>query len=298
MVGGGAVIGDRWVRVTLLEKPGYLSAGRTITLAEPRLYALADEDDDSTGGVRIPVDHAEWDAWRAAAARYLLALEGAAADLQSAERRARRAASRTQAGARRRATVAAEAAYEEAAGRYPALARAASDAYWPIHCEIQRRVEAQAGAQRWLLVLERFDGAAQEQLWGLALVKSGPADCDVHVFRWDVPTGLPDDAVCSERQLTAMELDRALLGLRAEWRVRRVHWAPEARAAVERETDGVPFELWWRAATARVDAQEKVIPPRTAVPRQGGAGRPPRRSRRQEVLQLPELPDDDGDPLL
>ncbi|QMU75444.1 hypothetical protein GXW83_06485 [Streptacidiphilus sp. PB12-B1b] len=289
------MIGDMWVRVTLLDKPGYLSAGRSITVAEPQLYALAEED-DSPGGVRIPVDRAEWDAWRAAAVRYLLALESAAADLQSAERRARRAASRSQAGARRRAMVAAEAAYEEAAGRYPALARAASDAYWPIHCEIQRRVEARAGAERWLLVLERFDGAAQEQLWGLALVEHGHTACEVHVFRWDVPTELPGDAVCSERQLTAMELDRALMGLRAEWRVRRVHWAAEARAAVERETDGVPFELWWRAATARTDAQEKVIPPRSAAPRPGGPRRPPRSGRRQEILQLPEP--DDGEPPL
>ncbi len=287
------MIGDMWVRVTLLDKPGYLSAGRAITVPEPRLYALAEEE-DSAGGVRIPVDRAEWAAWRTAAARYLLALEHAAAELQTAERRARRAASRTQAGARRRAAVAAENAYTEAAERYPVLARAASDAYWPIHCEIQRRVEAQAGAQRWLLVLERFDGAKLDQLWGLALVQTGPAVCEVHVFRWDVPTELPEGAVCSERQLTAMELDQALLGLRAEWRVRRVHWAAEARAAVEREAEGVPFELWWRAVTARTDAQEKVIPPRSAAPR-GGSRAPHRPRRRQEVLQLP---DGDDEPLL
>ena len=282
-----------WVRVTLLDKPGYISAGRAVTVAEPQLYALADAE-DSAGGVRIPVDRAEWDAWRAAADRYLLVLEEAAAELQTAERRARRAASRTQSGARRRAAVAAEAAYTEAAGHYPVRVRAASDAYWPIHCEIQRRVEAQAGAQRWLLVLERFDGAQLHPLWGLALVESGPAACEVHVFRWDVPTELPGQAVCSERQLTAMELDRALLGLRAEWRVRRVHWAAEARAAVERETGGVPFELWWRAVTARTDPQEKVIPPRSAAPR-GGPERQQRSGRRQEVLQLP---DGDGEPLL
>jgi hypothetical protein len=288
------MIGDMWVRVALLDKPGYLSASRTITVTEPQLYALADEE-DSSGGVRIPVDRAEWDAWRAAATRYLLVLEGAAADLQSAERRARRAASRTQAGARRRASVAAEAAFAEAADGYPARVRTASDAYWPIHCEIQRRVEAQAGAQRWLEVLERYDGAEQHQLWGLALVESGPAACEVHVFRWDVPTELPDQAVCSERQLTAMELDLALLGLRAEWRVRRVHWAAEARAVVERETDGVPFELWWRAATTRTDAQEKVIPPRSAPPRGARSGRHRPGRRPQEVLQLP---DGDGEPLL
>jgi len=288
------VIGDMWVRVTLLDKPGYLSADRTITVAEPQLYALAGEE-DSTGGVRIPVDRAEWTAWRAAATRYLLLLEHAAADLQTAERRARRAASRTLSGARRRAALAAEAGCAEAAGRYPELARAAADAYWPIHCEIQRRVEAQAGAQRWSLVLERFDGAELDRLWGLALVETGPAACEVHVFRWDVQTTLPDAAVCAERQLTAMELDRALLGLRAEWRVRQVHWAAEARAAVERETDGVPFELWWRAVTARTDAREKVIPPRSAAP--GGGPERPRRSgrRRQEVLQLP---DGDGEPPL
>ena len=288
------MIGDMWVRVTLLDKPGYLSAGRTITVAEPQLYALAEEQ-DSAGGVRIPVDRAEWDPWRAAAARYLLLLDEAAAGLQAAERRARRAASRNRPGARRRATVAAEAAYEEAAERYPVLARVASDGYWPIHCEIQRRVEAQAGAQRWLLVLERFDGAELVPLWGLALVESGHSACEVHVFRWDVPTALPEGAVCSERQLTAMDLDRALLGLRAQWRVQRVHWAAEARAAVERETDGVPFELWWRAVTARTDAQEKVVPPRSAPPR-GGARTPQRPARRrQEVLQLP---DGDGEPLL
>jgi hypothetical protein len=294
------VIGDMWVRVTLLDKPGYLGSGRAITVAEPQLYAL-DEEEEASGGVRIPVDHAEWAAWRAAATRYLLLLDEAAAGLQAAERRARRAAARTRSGARRRATVAAEAAYEEAAERYPELARAASDGYWPIHCEIQRRVEAQAGAQRWLLVLERFDGerfdgAQLAPLWGLALVESGPAACEVHVFRWDVPTALPEGAVCSERQLTAMDLDRALLGLRAQWRVRRVHWAAEARAAVERETDGVPFELWWRAVTARTDAREKVIPPRSATPRSGDGRTPKRPARRhQEVLQLP---DGDGEPLL
>ena len=287
------MIGDMWVRVTLLDRPGYVSASGAITVAEPQLYALADEG-DSSGGVRIPVDRAEWDAWRAAAARYKIVLDAAAADLQSAERRARRAAARTQSGARRRATVAAEAAFTEAAERYPARVRSASDAYWPIHCEIQRRVEAQAGAQRWMQVLERFDGAALDRLWGLGLVDAGPGACEVHVFRWDVPTTLPSDVVCSERQLTAMELDRALLALRAEWRVRRVHWASEARAAVERETDGVPFELWWRAVTARADNQEKVISPRSA-PSRGGPARPRRPGRRQEVLQLP---DGDGEPLL
>ena len=288
------MIGDMWVRVTLLDRPGYLSASRSITVAEPRMYALGDED-DAPGGVRIPVDRAEWDAWRAAAARYRLVLDAAAADLQSAERRARRAAARSQPGARRRATVAAEAAYTEAAERYPVRVRGASDAYWPIHCEIQRRVQAQAGAQRWMQVLERFDGAAPDRLWGLGLVDSGPGACEVHVFRWDVQTALPAEVVCSERQLTAMELDRALLALRAEWRVRRVHWAAEARAAVERETDGVPFELWWRAVTARTDAQEKVIPPRSGGQR-GGPARPGRPGgRRQEVLQLP---DGDGEPLL
>ncbi|MBC3842446.1 hypothetical protein GXW82_26390 [Streptacidiphilus sp. 4-A2] len=260
--------------------------GRAVTVAEPQLYALADEE-DSTGGVRIPVDRAEWDAWRAAAARYLLVLESAAVDIRTAERRARRASARTQSGARKRATVSAEAAYTEAAGRYPGRVRAASDAYWPIHCEIQRRMEAQADAQRWMLVLERFDGAGLDQLWGLALVQSGPAACEVHVFRWDVPTALPEHAVCSEHQLTAMELDRALLGLRAQWRVRRVHWAAEARTAVERETEGVPFELWWRAVTTRTDAQEKVVPPRSAAPRSGSDHRPRPGRRRQEVLQLP-----------
>ena len=288
------MIGDMWVRVTLLDKPGYLSSGRAITVTEPQLYALAEED-DSAGGVRIPVDRAEWDAWRAAAARYLLLLDEAAAGLQAADRRARRAAARTRPGPRRRATVAAEATYQEAAERYPVLARAASDGYWPIHCEIQRRVETQSGAQRWLLVLERFDGAELHPLWGLALVEQGPAACEVHVFRWDVPTALPQGAVCSERQLTAMELDRALLGLRAQWRVRRVHWAAEARAAVERETDGVPFELWWRAVTARTDAQEKVIPPRSAAPRSDAQRRQRTGRRRQEVLQLP---DGDGEPPL
>jgi len=76
--------------------------------------------------------------------------------------------------------------------------------------------------------------------------------------------------------------------------VRRVHWAAEARAAVEREAEGVPFELWWRAVTARTDAQEKVIPPRSAAPR-GGSRAPHRPRRRQEVLQLP---DGDDEPLL
>ncbi|WP_034088364.1 hypothetical protein [Streptacidiphilus albus] len=287
------MIGDMWVRVALLDRPGYLSNGRSVIVTEPQLYALADED-DSSGGVRIPLDRAEWESWRAAARRYRLVLEGAAAELQAAERRSRRAAARTQSGARRRAAVAAEAAFAEAAERYPVRVRAASDAYWPIHCEIQRRVEAQAGARRWTEILARFEGAEQERLWGLGLVGSGAASCEVHVFRWDVPTVLPEQVVCSERQLTAMELDRALLSLRAEWRVRRVHWAAEARAAVERETGGVPFELWWRAATTRTDAQEKVISPRSpAGP--GGLSRPRRTGRRQEVLQLP---DGDGEPLL
>lgn len=246
----------------------------------------------------IPVDRVEWDAWRTAADRYLAALRSASSALAAAERRAGRAAARLLPGARRRATVAAEAGFAIAAAEYVATLRTATSAYWPIHCEIGRRLESQSAARRWLEIRTRFAGHGTEQVWGWSLRELDPAHTpgvvELTVFRWDsIPSDAPSNAPAraadfvSPDRFGAQDLDRELLRLRAQWTVRRIVWDEPAQRRVEQETDGVPFALWWRAVTARVDADEKVVPPRSAQAFTG----PPAASgarRRIEVLQLPE----------
>ncbi|MBF9070521.1 hypothetical protein [Streptacidiphilus fuscans] len=244
----------------------------------------------------IPVDRVEWDAWRAAAERYLAALQEASAALAAAERRAGRAASRLLPGARRRATLAAEAACSLAVTDYAARLRAATTAYWPIHCEIVRRLESQAAARRWLDIRSRFADDGAEPVWGWSLRELEPAGSaglvELTVFRWDSRPETPASAAdfVSPDRFGARDLDRELLRLRAAWTVRRIVWDEAARRRVEQDTDGIPFALWWRAVTARVDADEKVVPPRSAQP--FTAPPAPRGARRIEVLQLPEqIPD-------
>ncbi|MEZ0065858.1 hypothetical protein ABIA32_001858 [Streptacidiphilus sp. MAP12-20] len=283
------MIGDLWVLAARLEDP----ARDGVTVAEPRMLALVAEDGEAQRvDGWIPVDRVEWDAWRAAAGRYLAVVQSAGAALGAAERRAQRAAGRLLPGPRRRAAHAAETEFLVAAGDYAAAVRAATTAYWPIHCEIERRLESQAAARRWLEIRGRFAGQGIEPVWGWSLreldPEQGPGLVELTVFRWDgEATAAPADFVSPDR-FGAQELDRELLRLRAEWTVRRIVWAEAARRRVEEENGGVPFALWWRAVTARVDASEKVVPPRSpgdafTGPPPAGPGR-----RRVEVLQLPE----------
>jgi hypothetical protein len=287
------MIGDLWMLVTLLEGPDRNGAGP----AEPRMLAPAEAesgevDADRVDGL-IPVDRVEWDAWRTAAAVYQAAVADAARELALAERRAERAAAaaRVLPSVRRRAARAAESAFESAAAEYAIAVRTATTGYWPIHCEIRRRLDSQAAARRWMEIRSRFAGGGTEPVWGWSLREvdreEAPGLVELTVFRWDGdPPAGPADFV-SPHRFGAKQLDRELLRLRAEWTVRRIVWDEPARRRVEEENGGVPFVLWWRAVTARVDAAEKVIPPRaadsafTAPPAEPGR-------RRIEVLQLPE----------
>ncbi|WP_042367467.1 hypothetical protein [Streptacidiphilus neutrinimicus] len=285
------MIGDLWVLVTLLETP----ARKGAEVDEPRLLALTEADTadaDRVDGL-IPVDRVEWDAWRTAAADYQAAVAEAARLLAPAEHRAQRAASRLLPGIRRRAGQVAEDTLEAAVAEYARAVRAATTGYWPIHCEIRRRLDSQAVARRWAEIRTRFAGRGAEPVWGWSLREldhEGPAGLvELRVFRWDgdapTPTG-PADFVSPDR-FGAQELDRELLRLRAEWTVRRIVWDEPARLRVERENGGVPFALWWRAVTARVDAAEKVVPPRSGDASFAAPPAEPGR-RRIEVLQLPE----------
>ncbi|MEY9849883.1 hypothetical protein [Streptacidiphilus sp. MAP5-3] len=305
------MIGDLWVLVTRLEDP----RRHGVPVTEPPLLTLTapvnmDTEADTTASDRaagsdpgapqvdgpIPIDRVEWDAWRAAADRYLTAVHEASATLATAERRAGRAAARLLPGARRRATVAAEAACALAAADYAARVRAATTAYWPIHCEIGRRLESQTAARRWLAIRGRFAGDGTEPVWGWSLRELDPSESpglvELTVFHWDSRPETPSSAAdfVSPDRFGARDLDRELLRLRAAWTVRRIVWDEAARRRVEQDTDGIPFALWWRAVTTRVDADEKVVPPRSA---EAFAAPPaPRTARRIEVLQLPEqIPD-------
>jgi hypothetical protein len=283
------MIGDLWVLVTLLETPARNGPGGD----EPRMLALTDTD--TADGERvdglIPVDRVEWDAWRSAAAAYRAAVADAARALALAERRAQRAAARVLPGVRRRAALAAEGAVHAAASDYAGAVRTATTGYWPIHCEIRRRLDSQTSARRWGEIRSRFAGRGTEPVWGWSLRELDPQGTpglvELTVFRWDgeTPTG-PADFVSPDR-FGAPDLDRELLRLRAEWTVRRIVWDEPARLRVEEENGGVPFALWWRAVTARIDASEKVVPPRSADSAFSG---PPAETtrRRVEVLQLPE----------
>lgn len=305
------MIGDLWVLVTRLEDP----RRDGVPVTEPPLFALTapanmDSGNDGADGAEsdrgagsdpgapqvdglIPIDRVEWDAWRAAADRYLTAVHEASATLATAERRAGRAAARLLPGARRRATVAACAL---AAADYVARVRAATTAYWPIHCEISRRLESQTAARRWLAIRGRFAGDGTEPVWGWSLRELEPSESpglvELTVFRWDSRPETRASAAdfVSPGRFGAQDLDRELLRLRATWTVRRIVWDEAARHRVEQGTDGIPFALWWRAVTTRVDADEKVVPPRSAA----SFAAPPaaRTARRIEVLQLPEqIPD-------
>jgi hypothetical protein len=284
------MIGDLWVLVTLLETPARNGA----EVGEPRMLALTEAETaaaDQVDGL-IPVDRVEWDAWRVAAADYRATVAEAARLLVLAERRAQRAASRLLPGVRRHAARAAESGYEAAAAEYAATVRTATTGYWPIHCEIRRRLDSQAAARRWAEIRSRFAGRGSEPVWGWSLRELDPERTpglvELTVFRWDgAPPAGSADFVSPDR-FGAPELDRELLRLRAEWTVRRILWDEPARLRVEAENGGVPFALWWRAVTARVDAAEKVIPPHSgdgafAAPPPARTGR-----RRVEVLQLPE----------
>jgi hypothetical protein len=283
------MIGDLWVLVTLLETPARDGAA----VAEPRMLALTEADTADAERVDglIPVDRVEWDAWRAAAADYQAAVADAARVLTLAERRAQRAAARLLPGVRRRAARAAESSFESAAAEYATAVRAATTGYWPIHCEIRRRLDSQTAARRWVEIRTRFAGRGTEPVWGWSLREldreETPGLVELTVFRWDGdPPAGPADFVSPDR-FGAPDLDRELLRLRAEWTVRRIVWDEPARLRIEEENGGVPFALWWRAVTARVDAAEKVIPPRspdgTFTAPTAETGR-----RRIEVLQLPE----------
>ncbi|WP_042379297.1 hypothetical protein [Streptacidiphilus melanogenes] len=283
------MIGDLWVLVTLLENP----ARKGAEVDEPRLLALTEADTadaDRVDGL-IPVDRVEWDAWRTAAADYQAAVADAARLLALAERRAERAAGRLLPGVRRRAARAAESAFEAAVADYAGAVRTATTGYWPIHCEIRRRLDSQAAARRWVEIRSRFAGRGAEPVWGWSLRElddeEAAGSVELTVFRWDgePPTG-PADFVSPDR-FAAQDLDRELLRLRAEWTVRRIVWDEPARLRVEQENGGVPFALWWRAVTARVDASEKVVPPRSGDSAFAAPPAEPGR-RRIEVLQLPE----------
>ena len=283
------MIGDLWVLVTLLETPARNGA----PVEEPRVLALTEAetaDTDRVDGL-IPVDRVEWDAWRAAAEAYQTTISDAARLLALAERRAQRAAARVLPGVRRRAARAAESGFEAAAAEYATAVRTATTGYWPIHCEIRRRLDSQTAARRWVEIRSRFAGHGTEPVWGWSLREldreATPGLVELTVFRWDgdPPAGSAD--FVSPDRFGAPDLDRELLRLRAEWTVRRILWDEPARLRVEQENGGVPFALWWRAVTARVDAAEKVIPPRSA----DGTFTTPQaatRHRRIEVLQLPE----------
>ncbi|RAG86741.1 hypothetical protein DN069_04940 [Streptacidiphilus pinicola] len=283
------MIGDLWVLVTLLETPAREGA----PVEEPRMLALTEAETaeaDRVDGL-VPVDRVEWDAWRAAAAAYQATIADAGRLLTLAERRAHRAAARLLPGARRRAARAAESGVETAAVQYAAAVRSATTGYWPIHCEIRRRLDSQTAAGRWVEIRSRFAGRGTEPVWGWSLREIDPEETpglvELTVFRWDGdPPAGPADLVSPDR-FGAPDLDRELLRLRAEWTVRRIVWDEPARLRVEQENGGVPFALWWRAVTARVDAAEKVIPPRSA---DGTFSAAPAatRHRRIEVLQLPE----------
>ncbi|WP_042420808.1 hypothetical protein [Streptacidiphilus anmyonensis] len=283
------MIGDLWVLVAPLETP----ARKGAEVDEPRLLALTEAgtaEADRVDGL-IPVDRVEWDAWRAAAADYRAAVADAARVLALAERRAQRAAGRLLPGVRRRAAREAETTFDAALAEYAGAVRTAATGYWPIHCEIRRRLDSQAAARRWVEIRSRFAGRGTEPVWGWSLREldheESPGLVELTVFRWDGDSpAAPADFISPDR-LGAQDLDRELLRLRAEWTVRRIVWDEPARLRVEEENGGVPFALWWRAVTARVDAAEKVIPPRSgdgpfAAP-PAGTGR-----RRIEVLQLPE----------
>jgi hypothetical protein len=283
------MIGDLWVLVTLLETPARNGAG----VEEPRMLALTEADTaaaDEVDGL-IPVDRVEWDAWRVAAADYQAAVSEAARLLALAEPRTQRAASRLLRGVRRHTGRAAESGYAAAATEYATAVRTAATGYWPIHCEIRRRLDSQAAARRWAEIRSRFAGRGTEPVWGWSLrelePERAPGLVELTVFRWDgdPPAGSAD--FVSPHRFGAPELDRELLRLRAEWTVRRIHWDEPARRRVEEENGGVPFALWWRAVTARVDATEKVVPPRAG---DGTFAAPPAETgrRRVEVLQLPE----------
>ncbi|MEY9872880.1 hypothetical protein ABH931_002357 [Streptacidiphilus sp. MAP12-33] len=319
------MIGDLWVLVTLLETPARNGA----PVDEPRMLALTEagavaeavvggdrqarghdtreedqragdppadkagapaRDADEVAGL-IPVDRVEWDAWRGAASAYLAAVSDAGRGLALAERRAQRAASRILPGARRRAARDAESAVRSAAADYADAVRAATTTYWPIHCEIQRRLDSQSTARRWVEIRSALAGRGTEPVWGWSLRELDPERTpglvELTVFRWDgTPPAAPADFVSPEH-FGAPDLDRELLRLRAEWTVQRIVWEESARLRVEEENDGIPFALWWRAVTARVDAAEKVIPPRSSEAAFAAPAPGPGR-RRVEVLQLPE----------
>jgi hypothetical protein len=283
------MIGDLWVLVTLLENPARNGAA----VDEPSMLALTDQDTTDAERVNglIPVDQVEWEAWRTAADGYLATVTAAARALSSAERRAGRAAAHVLPGVRRRATREAERAFRSAAADYADAVRAATTGYWPIHCEIQRRLDSQSAARRWVEIRARFAGRGTEPVWGWSLRELEPEQTpglvELTVFRWDCdPPAAAADFVSPE-PFGATELDRELLRLRAEWTVRRIVWDEAARLRVEDENGGVPFALWWRAVTARVDAAEKVVPPRS--PGSAFSGPPAQTVRRRiEVLQLPE----------
>ncbi|WP_037605277.1 hypothetical protein [Streptacidiphilus rugosus] len=283
------MIGDMWALAMRLEHP----ARDGVAVDEPAMLTLVAYDGEAhqVDGL-IPVDPVEWEAWRTAADRYLVMVLSAAGVLDVAERRAQRAAGRLLTGARRRAAHAAEAEYAAAAADYADAVRVATTAYWPIHCEIERRLESRAAALRWLEIRSRFAGQGTEQVWGWSLrelePERQPGLVELTVFRWDgETTAAPADFVSPDR-FGAQELDRELLRLRAKWTVRRIVWAEAARLRVEADNGGVPFALWWRAVTARVDASEKVVPPRSPSDAFTGPPPPSPGRRRIEVLQLPE----------
>ncbi|WP_461009610.1 hypothetical protein [Streptomyces capparidis] len=142
----------------------------------------------------------------------------------------------------------------------------AERAYRPVCEEIERRIEEHRAVERaakrarWRAEVRRrevFLEVAGQRVWSYAVVtvERRPA---VLAYRLDVAPArpLPEPAGLAgspARPLDAAGLEAALLETLRDGGHSRVHWDPQARAAVERECrergEETTFEQWWQAVS-------------------------------------------------